>query len=545
MDNKKVYAILSICLLLMINIVVADNVFPVYVRNRPANTNIELQLNYTRDILCLNVLLSDTQTIAIDNKGVGFMASDISSLGTTPDYICEYQDDILVKVHKWNDVTLVGTSLIFENVSINNTENGKIAISGNLEVDNNIYGGHTTGDMLRLISNSDDNAGCTILSTGQISCGVCSAGAPCFTGFNGQPGMYFDTSGNIHFATDGSTRMNIGLTGDVTIRENLNIRDDNKIILGTSQDAEIFYDSTTNSLNISDGIAAGKPDLNIINFNSINIDPGNLNLDNVTTDNLSTNDLQVIDSFRVFTNDASFKSYINFDVVDGSPAGDTFIETDSHNDGYTFYVLDGDSGLYNIKLIDGTNWDIYSNGNASFNNVSANYFKGDGSLLTGVSTDTSEFLTNHTDANLTSIISDLGTGVSHSFSTHPSLSLSGAPRLLRYSSTAAGAVYMTRRGGGTRESPDFVSNGNTMFTFNVQTWANGTPTTREGFSTNAFQFGAFANEDHNETNQGIEFRARVRAKGTSSGLVTPLAADGDGVQVTQVFQGWVSNCHDS
>ena len=43
----------------MLDIAMAGNLFPIYVRNRQANSIIELEINYTVDRACSNVLLSD------------------------------------------------------------------------------------------------------------------------------------------------------------------------------------------------------------------------------------------------------------------------------------------------------------------------------------------------------------------------------------------------------------------------------------------------------------------------------------------------------
>ena len=113
---------LSQPLLIMLIIAVADNLFPIYVRNRPANTIIELEINYTTDNLCSNVLLSDVQNILIDNKGVGFMLSNITTLTTTPSYICEYQDNVLTAVHQWNTRHLLGNEIILNDIIISNLQ---------------------------------------------------------------------------------------------------------------------------------------------------------------------------------------------------------------------------------------------------------------------------------------------------------------------------------------------------------------------------------------------------------------------------------------
>ncbi len=130
--KNKILIIALIIFLLALSIVIADNLFPVYVRNRPPNTNIELELNYTTDILCSNVLLSDVQNIPIDNKGVGFMLSNITTLSTTPSFICEYQDDVLTAIHQWNTRNFVGKEIVFNDIIIDNNDAGILNVNGSV-----------------------------------------------------------------------------------------------------------------------------------------------------------------------------------------------------------------------------------------------------------------------------------------------------------------------------------------------------------------------------------------------------------------------------
>lgn len=137
--KQKPLAIMSLIFLIILDIAMADNFFPIYVRNRPANTVIELEINYSVDSACSNILFSDVENVAIDNKGTGFMLSNITTITTTPSFICEYQDNALVAVHIWNDKWLVGNEIIFNDVVIDNFEAGEIGINGTLTVDNYFY----------------------------------------------------------------------------------------------------------------------------------------------------------------------------------------------------------------------------------------------------------------------------------------------------------------------------------------------------------------------------------------------------------------------
>lgn len=141
--NHKLLAIMSLIILIILNIAMADNLFPIYIRNRPSNSIIELKINYTTDRACSDVLFSDSQNVVIDNKGVGFMLSNITALTTTPSFICEYQDNVLTAVHQWNDRWLVGNEIIFNDVIIDNNNDNTLNIDGDINIHSNTFKGNT------------------------------------------------------------------------------------------------------------------------------------------------------------------------------------------------------------------------------------------------------------------------------------------------------------------------------------------------------------------------------------------------------------------
>lgn len=82
---------------------------PVYVA--PLDGEGELQpdssfdyiFNFTSYENCSGVLVSEEKVIVTDSRGMGFADLDISGLSVKPDYLCEYVDGVLRKVHNFSD----------------------------------------------------------------------------------------------------------------------------------------------------------------------------------------------------------------------------------------------------------------------------------------------------------------------------------------------------------------------------------------------------------------------------------------------------------
>ena len=67
------------------------------------STSFNYVFNFSRNIFCTDIVLSNSSSITTDRYGIGFIDIDISSIPDTPSYVCEYKDGSLRKVHEISD----------------------------------------------------------------------------------------------------------------------------------------------------------------------------------------------------------------------------------------------------------------------------------------------------------------------------------------------------------------------------------------------------------------------------------------------------------
>jgi len=158
-------------LILIIGMFLVSSVFalPVYVKpldgsgDLQPSTSFDYVFNFTTNIDCTGVVLSNSSTIVTAKDGVGFVDIDVSGITSVPSYLCEYVDDVYRTNHTLSDqlfrdvyardVNITGNLTLGEKISftlggvIDNLVNGWIRITGGLNVTDNIeVGGNVTAD---------------------------------------------------------------------------------------------------------------------------------------------------------------------------------------------------------------------------------------------------------------------------------------------------------------------------------------------------------------------------------------------------------------
>ena len=118
--NKLI--VISIMLILLIPIIYSS---PLQMILRPkVNNNLQLStafnytFNFTKDNSCTNILYSNTTELTTDSQGISFIELEISNLNQVPDYLCEYRNNVLRKVHKIG--AILGSTSLISNSTIGN-----------------------------------------------------------------------------------------------------------------------------------------------------------------------------------------------------------------------------------------------------------------------------------------------------------------------------------------------------------------------------------------------------------------------------------------
>ncbi|MFH0808543.1 MAG: hypothetical protein V1888_02915 [archaeon] len=82
---------------------------PIYVApldgsgNLQPNVSFNYTFNFTTGSDCSGVLVSESEVVTTDSRGMGFVDLDISGLTSKPSYLCEYRDGSLRKMHNFSD----------------------------------------------------------------------------------------------------------------------------------------------------------------------------------------------------------------------------------------------------------------------------------------------------------------------------------------------------------------------------------------------------------------------------------------------------------
>jgi hypothetical protein len=122
MGHKFLYLV-GIFMLFIVNLMSA---LPLYPNTGVANTTYQYTFNFTTNSDCSGVLLSNISSVTTNSSGWGFVDINISTLSDIPNYLCEYKNGVLRKVHLSSDQ-------VFKNIYARNGN-----FSENINV-NNIY----------------------------------------------------------------------------------------------------------------------------------------------------------------------------------------------------------------------------------------------------------------------------------------------------------------------------------------------------------------------------------------------------------------------
>lgn len=155
--------VLSLILMFAVltNIIYADSL-PMVLRPKISgqiqpNTGFNYTFVFASDSSCTDVVYTNSTSLSTDSYGIGFVELDISNMTESPQYLCEYRNNILRKTHS------IGTSLGNRGLFYGNLSAVLLNITGNITASRFIG----NGSMLESVYAVDitDN----IVSSGKIS----------------------------------------------------------------------------------------------------------------------------------------------------------------------------------------------------------------------------------------------------------------------------------------------------------------------------------------------------------------------------------------
>jgi len=135
--RKLIVVVLVVAMLFLLVNVASSQTISVHVRPKlygelQPSTTFNYVFNFTSDNLCGNVILSKNAIITTDAYGVGYAEVNISDLTEAPQYLCEYRNGYLRKVHRISDG-------VTSNLWVRNNANigGNLDVGGDANVDGN------------------------------------------------------------------------------------------------------------------------------------------------------------------------------------------------------------------------------------------------------------------------------------------------------------------------------------------------------------------------------------------------------------------------
>lgn len=115
--SSKIMVRVALFLLIGIFLISLTSAYlPIYPKNLENNTHYYFQINLTSNTDCTGVLLDSNESFTTDNSGVGFIALDVSSLSSTPQRICIYNDTGLYKNMSFSDI-LLNSGRVYGNIT--------------------------------------------------------------------------------------------------------------------------------------------------------------------------------------------------------------------------------------------------------------------------------------------------------------------------------------------------------------------------------------------------------------------------------------------
>jgi hypothetical protein len=186
--NNRIMIAFFLSIMFLTTSVLASNTYQVSINplisgSSQPNTNFNYVFNWTSDYSCSNVLLSNSVSITTDSRGIGYAELNLSGLISPPSFLCEYRDGSLRKVHNISssfydniyshgDMYMQQDKKIYFNypVSLNHyitydSLNDWIVIGGNLKLngtsftmngESTIIGGEIGSDSIRLVGSTQE-----------------------------------------------------------------------------------------------------------------------------------------------------------------------------------------------------------------------------------------------------------------------------------------------------------------------------------------------------------------------------------------------------
>jgi hypothetical protein len=261
MNRRAVLITSFILLLVMVTSVYGATTLPIKVTplksgNIRMNEQFDYRFDFTNDSTCLEIILSIDETINTNNYGEGFTELDIENLTYPPEYLCEYREGTLRKVHN------ISTAIFGKAFGKGNTLiKGNLTVDGNITADN-YYG---IGSLLQL-SCADTEIPKYNNSASAWECedDKDSGGSPTDIWVN-ETG---DTmTGDLHVNAD------INTTGNITLDDKLKFTGTDSLILYSGDTVIRSGSSSSDDLSIRGG-SGQYPFINMSGTNVIKIGTG-------------------------------------------------------------------------------------------------------------------------------------------------------------------------------------------------------------------------------------------------------------------------------
>lgn len=228
-------------------IIVLNNVSGLTILVRPLSgtdlmpsQTINYVFNFTNDSSCNEVVLSEIHNITTDKYGIGYTEFNLSYLTSNPNYLCEYKDGSLRKVHNISDA-------VFTNIYSNflNSLNNSISTNDTNE---------TT--RFNALTSTDCEAGYLVIGVQDNGTILCSADQ---TGASGNPksgdGIYLYNDSNTMYLNETKLNETINLlnaTGLIINWSNeISLTDTNILTTGSFNQSQFNNDSNQLNLNLT------------------------------------------------------------------------------------------------------------------------------------------------------------------------------------------------------------------------------------------------------------------------------------------------------
>lgn len=101
-------AVLILMTFLLAQIAYSETILPVYVKPSPtsASTLFNYTFNFSDSFDCSGAILSIQKNITTDSSGIGFAELNLSTISYMPNYMCEYRNGAVRKIHTMPDTYL-------------------------------------------------------------------------------------------------------------------------------------------------------------------------------------------------------------------------------------------------------------------------------------------------------------------------------------------------------------------------------------------------------------------------------------------------------